>query len=136
MFPNSSLPSMQDNRSLRAYSGPECGLGITLVGPYQAGIRIRHDPGSIQGCPLSALLPTYLWHSTLLLFPTDLRSLMLRNSHMLRSVITLASCFTMGKPHRCWTSSPKYETRLGCCVILGPYFWECPHLGALPYTLP
>jgi len=28
----------------------------------------------------------------------------------------------------------KCKAGLSYCLVLGPFFWECPHLGALPYT--
>jgi hypothetical protein len=33
----------------------------------------------------------------------------------------------LGKFHKC-------KVGLGCCLVLGPLFWESPDLWALPYT--
>jgi hypothetical protein len=68
----------------------------------------RHN---IPPTPIPRDLPTQVWFMT-----------------------KFALCFTIGKLHG-WGTFPKYGAGLSYHLLLGPLFWECPHiLGLLPYT--
>jgi hypothetical protein len=48
-------------------------------------------------------------------------------------MINIALCFMIGKAHG-WGTFLKYKATFSNCLVLGPLFWECSHLRALPYT--
>ncbi len=51
--------------------------------------------------------------------------------HLSRFMITVTSCFTMGKVHK-WGTFFECEAKLHYCLVLDPLFWEWPP----PLTFP
>jgi len=47
---------------------------------------------------------------------------------MFMFMIMFTSCFRLGKAQS-WGTFPKCEAKFNYCLILGPFFWECPQLG-------